>query len=257
MFSQNTRSLRPTNAFAFRGRKLRKRAFRSLLWRTTILDPHFRSIFASSAAFGTPFGANSRTLENGNFITALPVANNNEFWRKAGGLEDVNWASAPPWAVPAGGQPASVVIRGGRLWCSFSLFSDIVDNVRVRVQLCFIKSQLSNNAGNLNSNTALEWIQGVLGSPHRIGWNVMDAPDAAQYIYRPIMDRTFILKSQDQQELYWKIKPVKVDTASFLRGTGWFPVWFVYVSSGGGDEVQDAVQFQYGHNLSFSAGTVA
>lgn len=257
VFTTNTRSLNPTNAFRMRARKLRKSAYRSMLWRSSLLDTHYRSIRTLTAAL--PTVASNTQWAVGAF-PCFDLTNGNEFWKNAGGLEDNNWATGVPWQVTPGPDPESITLRGGRIWMSVTAQGGSDDvNIRARVQLIFLKAALRSNDDSTTSNTASSWLTTVTAAPHAHGWSLQDAPDYANYFYRPVLDKTFLLRpGSDCQDIYFKLKPTKIDTGDFKRAGGpWFPIWVVYRGGTGVGAIADNLTAQYGHNISFAVGGIS
>jgi len=87
----------------YRGRRLRKRAIRSILWRDTVFKPHYRSVSAVSSTISSP--ASNNTATNNRF----PLLNygGGAFWTTAGGTKPMDAGGAVPGFV------GDVVIRGG------------------------------------------------------------------------------------------------------------------------------------------------
>lgn len=256
----NSRSLRASNIFAPRARKLRKRALRRLLWRETLTSEHYKSISSdNSAVLNTP--TNTGQI---NWIRrdALNHTAGNEFWKTAGGCQDPSFGVVTNWmAAPGAGifDPVRAVIRGGRLWISLAN-PDPVDTVQVRVQLAFIRQQQRNAADGAASNTYVDWENAIIaGGSRPFGWQIFEVPDASEYIYRPVLDKTFDLKASDDVFIAWKIKPVKLDCRQFQNGGGsWFPMWFIYA----GQRINNTVgavtmNVLHGHNLSFAVTDIA
>jgi len=195
-------------------------------------------------------------------LEALNTASGSEFWKTAGGLQDPSFGVTPNWsAAPGAGvfDPIRTVIRGGRLWCSVSN-PDLTDILTVKVQLMFLKSQIRNAADTAVSNTYVDWENAIIAAGARpFGWNIFDAPDASEYLYPPVIDKTIDLQPGQESTIAWKIKPVKLDCRAFQNGGGsWMPVWFVYV----GQRINNSAggitsNILCGHNLSFTVTDIA
>jgi len=253
----SSRSINPRQPFKIIARKLRKRTYRSLLWRDTMFKTHYRSIRTSALTITTP---NSNTAQRVGLSQCFDVNDLTTFWRTAGGLEDANYGVTVPWAAGAGPNPESITIRGGRIWISFNNRSTATETIRVRVQLIFLRSQSRNYSDAMDSNTWTDYMNNILagGGIKPIGWDIVGAPDFSQYMYRPVLDKYMDLRPDDSLDVYWKIKPVKIDTAAFTRGGGWFPVWIYYVSTHYDDNLAaDNVRVQLGHNISFAASDIS
>jgi len=246
-YTASTRTLRAGNPFAMRAKRMRKRNYRSLLWRSSILDPHFRSIFSNVSSRVTSTGLLNQTIFTDECMASTI---GQEFWRTAGGLQDINYGQTMPWAIGTD-NPSSIVIRGGRLWCSYA--NNSTDDVRIRIQLVFVKQQFRSQNDGAQSNTLSSWVSDILATPKPISWAMQDAPDYSEYLYRPVLDKTIVLRNGENSEIYWKIKPAKIDPTAFERAGGWFPIWISYLS-GSLQIAEDTVSFQWGHNISFAAG---
>jgi len=268
VITQTTRQLRGSNPFAFRGRKLSRKAYRIALFNATRFKTHFRSVFASSDALGTP---NNVVDCSPYAVRALTGAATLEFWRTAGGLQDPSFGEVPAWATLATADPITIILRGGRLFLTTSLPLGSVDAVKVRVQLIFCRQQRRNVGDTAFSTTIGEpgvaggWLgtTGInlngpgygAGAVRPLGWDIMQAPDAAQYLFRPVLDRSFDLKAGDSMSTFWKIKPYKMDVGIFKDDGGYAPMWFVYVTQdNNSNALSETVTVVAGHNLAFSVG---
>lgn len=252
-YSSTSRSLRPTNAFQPRSRLLSKRKYRSMLYRFTQPFQHYKSIASGSSTLTTPNNVTGQAVIR---LEALTSIANSEFWKSAGGLLATQFNFNPPaWSQPGAAPPPTIIIRGGRLWCTASLGTSGNDVCRVRVQLAFIKSQLRNELDTLVSNTYDTWETSALtAATSATNISVYDIGDAEENLYRPVLDKTFDMHSGDSVTHYWKIKPVKIDTGNFTKGGGWFPLWFIYAYQlNNSNATAETVTVVVGGNLSFSA----
>jgi len=246
-----TRALNGYNAFTIRAKKLRKSAYRSRLYNYTMFHTHYRSIGANAVQVST---ANSNNQQDCNFFGALNSTAGFEFWKGAGGLQDANWAITVPWASGTT-NPETIIIRGGRLWLSLNNRNSSAEVARVRVQLIFIKGSLRDLNDTTTSSTAGLYLNSVLPGNKPIGWNLQAVADYSNYFYPPVLDKTFDLRVDEGAEVFYKLKPAKIDTGSFQRAGGtWFPLWLIYSSTlYNANVVEDPIFVQYGHNLSFAA----
>jgi len=252
--ASSTRQLNPITAFKFTARKMKKSAYRRLLWNSTQLDPHYRSVFTGSQFMTTPSNVNGVKIF---IVDALSSVQGNEFWKTNGGLEDINFGETVPWAV-AGADPQSCIIRGGRLWSTIAIPSTVTEAVNVRIQLVFLRAQWRNAGDSGVSNTLDSWVTSILANPRPIGYDMATAPDADEYMYKPVLDKQMDLKPGDSMSVYYKLKPTKVDCGSFQRGGApWFPVWLTYSSQlYDVDAAGETISWVTGHNLSFSVGAI-
>lgn len=269
VITQTNRQLNGTNPFAFRSRKLRKTAYRRALWNETRFKTHFRSTLAFSDLLGTPNNINQLSAY---CVSALSNVSGSEFWHTTGGLQDPSFGEVPSWApsVSEAADPLTVIIRGGRFFCTLSLpNASPIDTCKVRVQLIFAKQQprnvfdgaISNTLGATGVAGGYIGTTGInlngpgygLGTSRFFGWSLEQAPDFEQYFLPPVLDRSFDLKAGDSMSVFKKIKPVKIDVGPFKDGGCYCPFWLVYVSQdNNNDGVSETVSICYGHSLSFS-----
>lgn len=267
--TQTSRQEFGSNPFRFRGRKLRKSVYRRALYNSTRFKTHYRTVLATTDSLGTP---NNVTTLNPYIVPALSTINLSEFWHSAGGLQDPSFGEVPSFAgATNANDPISVILRGGRLWITTSLSLGSVDTCKVRLQLIFPKQQVRNESDTNTSNTlgvpgsANGWIgttginlfgPGVGGGTARpIGWDLTQAPDYQQYFYAPVVDKSFDLKAGDSMTTFFKIKPVKIDVASFKDGQGYTPYWVVYAGQDNNSNgASETFVVTIGHNMSFAVG---
>jgi len=253
-FSTISRSLNANTAFKPRARKLKKSVWRRMLWRDTLQQAHYRSIFARTAALVTPndiINLNWTPLEC--LVSSAP-----EFWKTAGGTQDPSFGVVPQWAnangvgPPVGFDPIGLVIRGGRLWCTLACTDG--DSLTVRMQLVFAKQQSRDTTDAAVSNTLQAYINALTAAGSRPkSWDITTQPDYEEYFYKPVIDKTVQLQQGQTITTYYKLKPTKIDVAVFQRAGGWFPYWIVYAAQdmnvvGAGA----TTALTFGHNLSFA-----
>lgn len=214
---------------------------------------HFRSIFNFTPSIVTPAGITGLNLH---VISAFSEVDATTIWKTAGGAQDPSFGQRPTWMnAPGAGvpEPINIVIRGGRLWLTIANPST-TDTINVRVQLAFPKQQLMNTTDTATGTTIDPYFTSIiLGNPRPWSWDFQGAPDYSEYLYPPVLDKTFDLRAGDDLMLMHKLKVNKIDTAAFKRGAGYFPYWIVYagqrVDTTAGAQTLSA---QNGHNLSFA-----
>lgn len=196
-----------------------------------------------------------------------------EFWHTAGGLQDPSFGEVPNWGTAASEafDPISIILRGGRLFLTTSLGLGGVDTCKMRVQLIFARQQNRNVFDNAASNTLgvtgaaggyigttgvdLSGAGYTTGTARPLGWDLQQAPDFEQYFYKPVLDRSYVLKAGDSFSTYWTVKPVKIDVGPFKDGGQYNPLWLVYISQDNNSNAAiETVTITVGHNMSFSVG---
>jgi len=252
-YGTTSRNLRAANAFQMRSRKMSRSRYRALLYRHTQPFQHYRTIATGTTSIATP---NNVTTQSVARLEALTSIVNAEFWKIAGGLLATQFNFNPPvWSTTDAPPPPTIVIRGGRLWCTASLGASGNDVCRVRVQLVFIKDALRNEGDTAASNTFQTWETAALTTvTGTTNISIFDIGDAEQHLYKPVIDKTFDMHSGESMTQYWKIKPVKIDTGLFTKGAGWFPMWYVYVYQlNNSNATAETFTVVVGGNLSFAA----
>lgn len=254
--SLSTRSLGASNAFAFRGRKLRKGAWRRHILADTLSNTHFRSINAGLTTLTTPAAV---TDCNATRISVLSTSS--PFWKsisainqglQGSDLSGTGVVTIPTWGVVGNTDPNRIVIRGGRFWITANCQSND-DPCNVRIQLAFAKQNALSVAGAA-SNTLISWFNTVDAlTPKPLSWTYQQQADYDEFMYKPILDKTYRLRPGDDITIVKKIKPMVIDTAVFLKGGGWFPYWLVYCSQSATNIAgTPVVGFVTGSNMSFS-----
>lgn len=261
------RGLFGQNPFKIRARKLKRSAYRRALYNETRFKQHYKTIAATASVVSTPVGTVTETFF---MVPVFTEASLLTFWHTAGGLQDPGFGSVPSWAgATDANDPLTITIRGGRIWLSANARIDGVDSSRIRIQLIWPKQQQRSVTDGSNSTalgfpgTATGYLgsaginpstDGFVGTSRPVSWSFQDAPDYAEYFYPPVLDKSFDMKTTDTCEVYWKIKPIKIDTDSFKRGSGWYPWWCVYMSqTGDRDTNVEPFNITRGFNMSFSA----
>jgi len=254
--TSTSRSLNPNSAFRPQGRKMSRRRWRNVLWRDTLAMEHYKTIASDAITLNTPSNIFSLQMTS---VLAFDDTANSEFWKINGGLQDSGFGFVPLWGQPNGaGIPelVSLVIRGGRFWCTVANPST-TDNVKVRVQLAYIKASLRNITDTGVSNTAADWLAAIIPGNRPITWNIAEAPDYSQYFYQPVVDKIVDLKPGDDMNVVQKVKPVKIDCDKYRRGAGYFPIWFIYGSQNVDNTVGGSpINVITGYNMSFSVTDV-
>lgn len=270
VFSQSSRQLNSSNPFAFRSKKLSKKAYRRALYNATRFKTHYRTVFAATDTQPTP---NNVTFITATAYAALSTLSLSEFWHSTtGGLQDPSFGEVPSWAgATDANDPLTIILRGGRLWMTCSLGLGTVDTCKIRVQLVFAKQGSRNVTDTAASNTvgipgaAGGWLgtTGInvngagftTGTTRPIGWDISQAPDFEEYFYKPVVDRSMDLKAGDAVTVYWKVKPVKIDVGPFKDGACYAPYWFVYLGQDNNSNAAlENVVTTLGHNMSFAVG---
>lgn len=270
--SQSSRQLNSSNPFQFRSKKLSKRAYRRALYNSTRFKTHYRTVFATTDAITTP---NNTTSVTPYVVPALSTVSLSEFWHSAAGFQDPSFGEVPSWAgATDANDPLTIILRGGRLFVTLSLNLGTVDTCKIRVQLIFAKSQTRNAFDTGISNTLGQpaaagspngWLgptginlngPGVAtGTARPLGWDISQAPDFEQYLYKPIVDRSMDLKAGDSITMFWKVKPVKIDVGPFKDGSNYAPFWFIYVAQdNNSNAATESVTMTQGHNMAFAVG---
>lgn len=228
-----------------------------MLWRDTATTAHNRSVICRQNTIVTP--ANSIVDLNFFLTECMSSTTGAEFWKTAGGAQDPSFGVTPSWmnpngtGTPAGVDPITIVIRGGRLWATMAN-TDTQDNVTVNIQLLFVKGALRDTTDTTDSNTAQAYLTAIGTGPRPKSWTPQMAPDYSEYFYKPVLSRTVDLQPGQDVTVWWKIKPVKIDVAPFKRGGGnWFPVWYFSAMQNINNTTGGAtVNVSAGHNISFS-----
>jgi len=183
------------------------------------------------------------------------MAAGTEFWKTAGGMNDPSFGITPIWQqAPGAGifDPITVVLRGGRLFITVA--NPQADTVNVRIQLFWVKGSMRNTTDSAVSNTVQDWLTAITGAGARpIGWDITQAPDFDQYMYRPVIDKQVSLQQGQDVSVFYKIKPVKIDCASFQRGAHYTPIWGIYCGQSMDiDTAGETLTCTFGHNLTFA-----
>lgn len=260
--SYTTRSTGTSEAFKFRARKLSKRAYRSHLYKQTLVDPHFKSINSSLNTFNTPAAVTDvATLVTPCFpVTATSaglafwkvddaIHQNVQYWT----IDSTTLAPVlPNWAALGAEDPYMCIIRGGRYYININCQINN-DPINVRVQLAFAKTSARTPTGN-NGNTLTDWLN-IIGaiSPKPLTWTYQTQADYEEYFHPPILDRVVRLLPGEDVSIVKKIKPTKIVCDQHRDQGGWYPYWFIYGSQSATNVAGvSVVGCVTGYNISFS-----
>jgi len=246
----STRTLNPVSVQKKGGRKLSKRAYRNLLWRSTVPMTKYKSARSFLTTQATPVGVTTKSIR---FHNAMSPTATEEFYRVGGGLQDINFGITPNLGVDL----SSVIIRGGMLFIQLVPNPDAADNVIVTVELRRMRQQISNAADTAVSNTGTDYRTAVEATNRPLTWTLDDSPDSQEYFTRAYLRKTMVLPPGQMMRVEHRLRVEKWDTAEFERGSrAW--VWLVMLS-----QVNDVaaaaetVQIVRGHDLSFTASADA
>lgn len=228
--SVSTNSTRAISAAGFRSRRIRPRVYRSMLWRDTQSEPHWRSVFSSGAVITTPNNITDSTVT---VIRALQ-----DFYTIAGGAQPIDSGVA----VPNFGQ--DIVLRGGV--CRLTLANpnpDIAavgggDTIRCRVFAVWT-----------TKNTDL----GVWPPSVPSLWDPSIITDFSRY-FKVLFSREFMMEPNGRAfDVSFRHRLKKIDKNEFQNNNNQL-FWIVLTNQiTNADVLAESITAVVSHNVSFTA----
>jgi len=252
-----SRDLSASDAQKYRGKLISRPNYRSLLWDTTLMKQHYRSVYnVSNTDFVTP---NVHGQVNVSGFLALNPLNTaaTAFWlggAGGGGLRPVNYNVAGTVPTLA---PNSVVIRGGIIKFSAASNPTAINTCQVMIFLAYSKGQMKSALGTVpaaGSGSLNEWLAnlGTL-SPYPSSWDPTDEADYSEYFHPPIVKKMMDLKPGDNFDVVHRLKTTKIDADNYLRYGAGMPHWIVtYGQVNNSNGATEVIESTAGYNLSFS-----
>lgn len=208
----------------FRSKRLRRGAWKRYLWRSTLNDPHYRTLFADSNLTPTPANINTCTIDS-----ARAIGNN--FWTIPQGLQQLDNGVTPPTFV------GDITLRGGVSKIMFSNSSSQNTGDAVKVNLYMVWTNRNPDFSILPTIALTGWDPSLIPDFERLG--------------KVIGTREFwCLPGAIPMEVLYRYTPRKVDQA--IHNAGGEQLLWVYALSGS-QNLTDQVEAQATYNLSFSA----
>lgn len=213
--------------FGFRSRRLRPRQWRSILWRDTLSQTHFRS---NNSGLNTITNTAAANAYQSAVFAALRIGGN-QFFTTGGGMV----LPDPPAATAFIG---NITVRGGILGMRVSNVQATVTAQNVRVYL--IKTSKAFNAVSFPANPL-------------IGWDPSMQADFQMNIGRVVLMREALLENGNCLDVKFRLRPFKIDRDLYDIDRDSF-VWVVLLSDcEGAGSVLSCVPY---FNISFAADAV-
>lgn len=223
-------------SFGYRGRRVRPRTWKRMLWRDTLQMSHYRSAFDTANALAAPLAVTSNSLPY--LIPALP---NVGFWTAAGGAQQIDAGVGPPNFL------GDVTIRGGMIRLALTNES-VTEAVRVR---CWLLR--SNKNPDLGRIPIAPTTVSTMFDPSIV-------PDFDEFGRIVMMREMTLLPVSNPMEIFYRLPIQKVDQAEYLQtsptiagGSQFY--WYVLVSRMSliSNLIAPVIRAVSSHNLSFAA----
>lgn len=217
---------------------MRPRQWRSILWRDTQAQTHFRST-QSGSLFGT---ADPLVRLKRMYLQRAEDVGLGQFWTPAGGLIPTDGLT--PFATFHGDK----TIRGGKIFADFTNISP-VDTIKVQAWLIW------GPAGTVFPSGIMTPFLSPL--PVTREFDVTHIPDLARF-GRVVMAReTILLPGQKPWHLEYRLKPQKIDTLVFDLGGSQFYWLYALASYSEVDALVNTIQVIFSYSLSFASDVIA
>jgi len=181
---------------AYKGRKLGLKRWRSGLYRSSMYDAHYRSVFLGQDTYqtGTIQGVSTPVR----YLPELGSATNIGFWTAAGGLQILDRNVTPPDFI------GDITIRGGKVGLNVTVADSVTDVIAVSVYLTFIKSGTRDPSAYINGAVPYIWDSQVQADASAGGWKVLKKWTALLNYNNPAL------------QIEHRLKPRKIDQALYM-----------------------------------------
>ena len=200
--SITARTLSGTNT-AYRSRRIGGRRYRSMLWNSTLMRSHFRSVFDVATTLDTPIG---ETTANYTRVTAFPSV---APWLIGGGLQIIDFGS------PAPTFSSDIIVRGGMIRCVMTNESN-TDAMRVKAYLVW-----ANNDPNLTTIPGSGTVSTM--------WDPSLIPDFKEFGKIITSREALLLPGSNPLEIYHRLRIQKIDQDVFVDRGGSQFYWYIQV----------------------------
>jgi len=218
--------------FGFKGKKISKKSWNSMLWKNSLQKSHYRSAWAITFNYPTlasPAVSDVRYL-SADDNTAAP------FWQAAGG------ALGEDSGVLAPGFAGDIIFRGGTLGLIIGNTNDAVDFDNIRAEVYLIKTGERFDGAAIPATVAL-------------GWDPSLIQDFKSRVGRIIKRWDFLIDNNNSVEIKYR-KPIqKHDQGEYVNGFHRY-FWFILASNASGAATPTTVQVTRYMNASFSGDAI-
>jgi len=215
------------NTFGFRSRRVGGRRWKSILWRDTISQQHWRSLNAGSGTVTTGAVTTGGGIALMNALDAGGAA----FWITAGGAQPNNTGSAVPLFR------GDITLRGGLI--GLKLNNTVAANA-ISAKVYLIQSFARGNVLIFPGTAA-------------IGWDPSIVPSFRQN-FRILRQWTFLIEVEGVAECKYKVPIMKIDKEEWSSDVGRRFFWLVHASSQ--DATNHSLNLITYFNVSFSADAI-
>jgi len=237
----NTRPI-PTG---FRSRRISRRAYKRLLWRSTIIRTKYRSVLAYAGTIST-----NATVSSPHTVGTYACGSPNSyepFWTVNGGVQPISGTIANV-ADPTETAPtfnSDIIIHGGML--TMEIYnktetddSGVNDIVKCRIVLIRTGPDWQNSNGESAISTTV--------SPG-------PTADFRRLVGTVKVDILFDIKDGESASVTYKLPCQKIDVGGYMNETGGVYVWYISLQNGFGGTAQECY-YRRSHSISF-CGDVA
>jgi len=247
----SSRQLNASNAQKYRGRKMRPRAFRNLIWRSSMMNQHYRSIYSIANQDVQTDNVHGQMKFSAALMLNPLGGTGTLFWTAGGGLRPVNYGGAVPNL-----SPNAVILRGGMCQSSLSSNPQNVNLIRVTLLIAYSKQQYRSAGGTVpaaGSGGINEWLTTAGLGTYGTLWDPTDEADYSEYFHPPLCKKTMDLRPGDAIDINHRLRCKKIDCDSFVRyGPGLPHIFAVYGQVNNSDGVVETIEWTQSYNLSFS-----
>lgn len=215
-------------SLAFRGRKLKPRVYRSLLWKDGLLSTKYRSLQSRTSFITT---SASTAVGSIGYITPLWLSNN-AFWASSGGLRQTDAGVTPPLFS------GDITLRGGIWGIQFRNSSSTLP-VALRVYVGFTR-----NLPNLT----------LIPTTENVGWEPSISPDITVEVGKFHYNTLVQLEPGETFKLERRVRIQKISQTEWA-GNGKMPIVMLFANNIG-HSTATQIDFTSYYNLSFVADSI-
>lgn len=191
----------------FKARKLSRSRWNKMLWDSTLMKNHWRSMGSVAVTQTSPADS---ALATWAALQAVETGTGSNFWLTSGGAQPSDTGVAvPPFT-------GDLVIRGGRIGISFYNQSTDVSGVEVMCMLIKTTEVLGTTAP-------------ITGS-FSIGWDPTSVADFTRQFGKVVYRRRFLLENDTASEVEYRLPIQKVDQGTWAVN-GLKYIWYIGISN--------------------------
>lgn len=221
----------------FSRKRTSRRAFKRILWNSTVPQNHFRSNGSATSNILTPAGAGSPATMSVTIVASRRTAGNN-FYTAAGGAINPDGGVIPTFLTNA-----DITVRGGIYGLRLCNAPDLTDTDKDPVS-CIVYA----------IRTTKNWNATNVPASVNVGWDPTLTQDFQTNIGKVIFRKNFLITDGEVVNIERRFTIQKIDQTEYVNSISEI-VWFILAGNTSGVTSKVVLGTSY-HNLSFVADAV-